>query len=83
MTDPAAAALLTMLLQANRLKTTPRTGWAMRGVPRPESVADHSHGTALVALVLGVGAGRLWQRRSLDRAAVTAEEMLRITKYSE
>ena len=52
MTDPAAAALLTMLLQANRLKTTPRTGWAMRGVPRPESVADHSHGTALVALVL-------------------------------
>jgi len=34
-------------------------------------------GAALVALVLGVGAGRLWQRRSLDRAAVTAEEMLR------
>lgn len=52
MTDLAASPLLTMLLQANRLKTTPRTGWAMRGVPRPESVADHSHGTALVALAL-------------------------------
>jgi ribonuclease Y len=34
-------------------------------------------GAAVVALVLGVGAGRLWQRRSLDRASVTAEEMLR------
>ncbi|MBI5158216.1 MAG: ribonuclease Y [Acidimicrobiia bacterium] len=34
-------------------------------------------GAALVALVLGVGAGRLWQRRTRDRAAVTAEQMLR------
>lgn len=33
--------------------------------------------SALVALALGVGAGRLWKRRSLESASVTAEEMLR------
>jgi putative hydrolase of HD superfamily len=43
---------LALLLQANRLKTTPRTGWAQRGVPRVESVADHTCGVALTALTL-------------------------------
>jgi putative hydrolase of HD superfamily len=45
-------ALLDLLLHANRLKTTPRTGWAVRGVPDFESVADHSYGVAFVALLL-------------------------------
>ena len=44
--------LADLLLQANRLKTTPRTGWHQGGVPRPESVADHSHGVSLAALML-------------------------------
>jgi len=48
----STARLLDMLLQANRLKTTPRTGWFQRGVPTPESVADHSHGVALISLAL-------------------------------
>ncbi len=43
---------LEFLLLANRLKTTPRTGWAVRGVPDCESVADHSFGVALTALTL-------------------------------
>ena len=43
---------LDLLLQANILKTTPRTGWYLRWVPRPEDVAAHSWGTAMVALVL-------------------------------
>ena len=30
----------------------PRTGWAMRGVPHVESVAEHSFGVAFVALAL-------------------------------
>jgi putative hydrolase of HD superfamily len=34
------------------LKWMPRTGWAMRGVACVESVAEHSFGTALVALAL-------------------------------
>ena len=50
MTDPTR--LADLLLQANRLKTTPRTGWYQRGVSRPESVADHSHGVAFAALLL-------------------------------
>jgi 5'-deoxynucleotidase len=43
---------LNFLLRANQLKTTPRTGWAVRGVPDFESVADHSFGVALTALTL-------------------------------
>lgn len=43
---------LDFLLLANRLKTTPRTGWAVRGVTNCESVADHSFGVALTALTL-------------------------------
>ena len=37
------------------LQTTPRTGWVRRGVPSPESVADHSHRVALAALVAAAG----------------------------
>lgn len=44
--------LVDFLLRTNRLKSTPRTGWVQRGVQRPESVADHSHGVALAALLL-------------------------------
>jgi 5'-deoxynucleotidase YfbR-like HD superfamily hydrolase len=29
------------------LKTTRRRGWVIRGVPDPESVADHSHRVAI------------------------------------
>ncbi|MCP4292388.1 MAG: HD family hydrolase [bacterium] len=43
---------LDFLLTANRLKNTPRTGWAVRGVSDFESVADHSFGVALTALTI-------------------------------
>jgi putative hydrolase of HD superfamily len=62
MNDPADAApdrWLALLRRAGRLKTVPRTGWHLRGVPRPESVADHSWGAALVALVLCEMAGEM------------------------
>jgi len=35
-----------------RLKSVPRTGWLLRGVRDVESVADHSFGVALVAMLL-------------------------------
>ncbi|GKY93254.1 HD domain-containing protein 2 [Mayamaea pseudoterrestris] len=35
-----------------KLKTTPRTGWVRRGVPRYESVADHSWRVAALSLVM-------------------------------
>jgi putative hydrolase of HD superfamily len=44
--------LLDLLLETMTLKRTPRTGWGMRGVPHVESVAEHSFGTAFVALAL-------------------------------
>ncbi len=44
--------VLDLILATNRLKTTPRTGWAVKGVPKFESVADHSHGVSLIALLL-------------------------------
>ena len=69
MDDTATARLLTMLLQAGRLKTTPRTGWHQRGVPAPESVADHSHGVALISLAL---LGTVDADPPLDRGRVLA-----------
>lgn len=56
MNDPAdgsgAQRAVDLLQQINHLKTTPRTGWAQRGVPEPESVADHSHGVSVAAWLL-------------------------------
>jgi|1186.fasta_scaffold129075_3 putative hydrolase of HD superfamily len=55
MTDPSAPAdpaLLRFFHLAGRLKETPRAGWSLRGIASPESVAEHSHRMALLALVL-------------------------------
>ena len=52
MPDDTSARLVDLMIAAARLKSLPRTGWLMRGVDVPESVAAHSHGTALATLVL-------------------------------
>jgi putative hydrolase of HD superfamily len=44
--------LLGLFFEATTLKRVPRMGWAMRGVPHVESVADHSHAMAVVTLAL-------------------------------
>ncbi len=62
---------LTTLLRAATLKSAPRTGWALRGIAAPESVAAHSHGVALVALAL-----LELTREPLDRARVLAMAIL-------
>ena len=41
---------LRFLMEAIQLKQTVRTGWTLRNVPHPESVADHSYNMALIAL---------------------------------
>lgn len=55
---PEAQSPLDFFLFAGRLKTTKRTGWVVRGVHLPESVADHSFRAALIALVLSDAGGR-------------------------
>ena len=41
------------LSQIGRLKELARSGWLREGISQPESVADHSFRTALLALALG------------------------------
>lgn len=52
MRHPDDRHVLDLLLHGNRLKVTPRGGWAIRGLADGESVADHSFGVVFVALVL-------------------------------
>ena len=44
--------LLEFLRDAGDLKRIPRTGWVQAGIKEPESVADHSFRTTLLAMVL-------------------------------
>jgi putative hydrolase of HD superfamily len=49
--------MLEFLRSVGHLKTLPRQGWVDRGVPAPESVADHSYRMAMMAWMLGWEAG--------------------------
>ncbi|MFN0107331.1 MAG: HD domain-containing protein [Blastocatellia bacterium] len=53
---------LSFLTELMRLKAVPRTGWLLRGVRDVESVADHSFGVALIAMLLA----DLAQRQGLE-----------------
>ncbi|WP_297417160.1 HD family hydrolase [Thermococcus sp.] len=44
--------LIELFLEAGNLKRLPRTGWLLRGIKNPESIADHSFRTALITLFL-------------------------------
>ncbi len=44
--------ILDFFKDAGDLKRIPRSGWVKRGVPAPESVADHTFRTTLIAMVL-------------------------------
>jgi 5'-deoxynucleotidase YfbR-like HD superfamily hydrolase len=44
--------ILNFLLEAFKLKDVERTGWVEAKIKNPESVADHSWGVALLALIL-------------------------------
>ena len=47
-----ADGLLRFFHLAGRLKETARAGWSLRGIADPESVAEHCHRVALLALLL-------------------------------
>ncbi|GEM_PF-2524401 len=44
--------LIEFLLRAFRLKTLGRTGRELIGIPNPESVADHTFGASIIAMVI-------------------------------
>ena len=44
--------LITFLTELMRLKSVPRIGWLLRGVRDVESVAAHSYGVAVVAMLI-------------------------------
>jgi putative hydrolases of HD superfamily len=50
--------MIELLQAAAILKLLPRTGWLLAGVARPESVADHSWSTALLAMSLAAMVNR-------------------------
>jgi putative hydrolases of HD superfamily len=66
------AVTLTALLETGSklatLKRLPRTGWLQRGVVDPESVADHSFGVAMLALLIGPALDGVDQTRLLRMA---------------
>jgi putative hydrolase of HD superfamily len=45
-------AALSVLRQADRLESFPRTGYVLSRVPQPESIAAHAYGVCLATLVL-------------------------------
>lgn len=61
--EPDSRSLLQFFLMSGRLKTEMRRGWVKKlGMTRPESVADHSYRTALIAMFfsdsLGLDTGK-------------------------
>jgi len=51
--SPVNFAMLSLLLELQRLKRLDRTGWVLRGLaPGAESVAAHSYGVAFAAMLL-------------------------------
>jgi putative hydrolase of HD superfamily len=53
--------MVDFLLKALELKDEARSGWELRGVRGPESVADHSWGTALLCWLYAPSGGRAEQ----------------------
>lgn len=76
---PESARTLEALLALTALDSLPRTGWTLRGVGRPESIAGHVLGVAHVALALAprvesprAGSPGEDEGRGLDLGAVLA-----------
>ncbi|AEH25058.1 HD domain-containing protein [Pyrococcus yayanosii] len=44
--------MLDLIIEVGRLKTLPRTGWLLRGVSNPESIAEHSFRVTFVTMLL-------------------------------
>ncbi|MFJ4679055.1 HD family hydrolase [Kitasatospora sp. NPDC088783] len=54
LTDSESAAAVAFLFETGTLRALPRTGWRYDLIPDPETVAEHSHRTAVIGPVLAV-----------------------------
>lgn len=57
-----AEKLIHFLIEAGKLKKIKRTGWLLRGVKNPESVADHTFRMALMAWIFARSKGLNYER---------------------
>ncbi|BCL15522.1 HD domain-containing protein [Micromonospora sagamiensis] len=57
MSDDHDAAAMRFIFEAGVLKRAARTGWWFVGVKHPESIAEHSHRTALIGMILAAMEG--------------------------
>jgi putative hydrolases of HD superfamily len=57
MSEDQYAAAMRFIFETGVLKRAARTGWWFAGVKQPESIAEHSHRTALVGMILAAMEG--------------------------
>ncbi|MFI6130380.1 HD family hydrolase [Micromonospora sp. NPDC051141] len=57
MSEDQHAAAMRFIFEAGVLKRAARTGWWFAGVKHPESIAEHSHRTALIGMILAAMEG--------------------------
>lgn len=55
MSEPDVKSIVGLFRHVQKLKTTPRSGWLRFDIEKPESIAAHSYGVALLAWVLSKG----------------------------
>jgi putative hydrolases of HD superfamily len=72
-----AQKFLELIDRINDLKQLPRTGWLLAGISSPESIADHSLATALVALLLADAINTDWPSQGLTQP-LADDRVLRI-----
>lgn len=70
MTHPETETIIALCDRIAALKRLPRSGWLQRGVAPAESVAEHTYGVALLALVVGDAVGGVDRGRLLAMALV-------------
>ncbi|SCE99950.1 putative hydrolases of HD superfamily [Micromonospora haikouensis] len=57
MSEDQHAAAMRFIFEAGVLKRAARTGWWFAGVKHPETIAEHSHRTALIGMILAAMEG--------------------------
>eukprot|EP00584_Thalassiosira_punctigera_P004068 CAMPEP_0172526662 /NCGR_PEP_ID=MMETSP1067-20121228/1524_1 /TAXON_ID=265564 ORGANISM="Thalassiosira punctigera, Strain Tpunct2005C2" /NCGR_SAMPLE_ID=MMETSP1067 /ASSEMBLY_ACC=CAM_ASM_000444 /LENGTH=217 /DNA_ID=CAMNT_0013310217 /DNA_START=192 /DNA_END=845 /DNA_ORIENTATION=- len=69
-TNDAASRAIDFLTLTRALKTTKRTGWVMRGVHNPESIADHMYRMSLMSMIASFSDGALDTNRCIKLALI-------------